>query len=697
MRILIALGALLACAPAFARPVVIEGKELVTQNSDLYAFAGDDVIITRVEEVDPSDVETEIWNIADAWHRNANGQWAFVKEVFRDRSTWAASREGVAMSATVAALSFPSGLHIFEKTAAGWVEAPLDVSPRPTGYQPRVRANTVLSLTADCGTGALLIDKSANGHWTTTATLPATSGACITSADFDGAQAIVIDGPLNAAPQGIRIFERSGSAWMQTASFPNPETAPNMLFGPALAIHKGLAVVSGTTTGPHVYRRGAAGWTHAGTLVKEDAYDNGGGYDRNLEITDSYVLGSGGNNNRRTEVGYLWRRNADQTIEHVADLVSDGSNGIFWTEISGNRVLASEFGTLWSFDLPATYTQPPVTQDDFENGASSGWVVKAGQFAVATDGATRVYRQSNLAGDFGAVLAGDYTNETVSADIRMNAFNGDDRWVGLVARYVDENNYYYVTLRNGTDQLLLKKRVDGVYSTIANIGAPTGVTPGARYRLTLECSGSLIQVYVDGVLLTRAFDKSLTHGQAGVRGYKAAADFDNFVVTPGPLTLLTSQDQHAIDGTWSLSPEGMSQTSLAGNARAVSGVKTEDQAIQAVFRVEQFAASGASWAGLMVRYTDPGNYYYVTARKEGQLSLRKLTNGAITVLGTVPFTMAPNTAVKLRLEAVGDKVRVFSNDVLLLQSAGAEIRKGQAGGVTYRAAASYSALNAWEP
>ena len=39
----------------------------------------------------------------------------------------------------------------------------------------------------------------------------------------------------------------------------------------------------------------------------------------------------------------------------------------------------------------------------------------------------------------------------------------------------------------------------------------------------------------------------------------------------------------------------------------------------------------------MTRDVDEDNYYYVTMRKTNELSLRKLTDGAITELGTVQF------------------------------------------------------------
>ena len=110
-----------------------------------------------------------------------------------------------------------------------------------------------------------------------------------------------------------------------------------------------------------------------------------------------------------------------------------------------------------------------------------------------------------------------------------------------------------------------------------------------------------------------------------------------------------------------------------------------------------FAPAGTPWVGLVARYVDNANYYYVTARKGDQLSLRKLTNGVVTVLGTVTYPVTAGGAFVLRLEAIGDRLRVYVNDELRLERAGAQVVAGKVGLATYRTTATFDAYTAYEP
>ena len=52
------------------------------------------------------------------------------------------------------------------------------------------------------------------------------------------------------------------------------------------------------------------------------------------------------------------------------------------------------------------------------------------------------------------------------------------------------------------------------------------------YRLRLESVGTLHRVYVDGNLVLEAWDDALSHGRAALLSYRAAADYDNVIVSP---------------------------------------------------------------------------------------------------------------------------------------------------------------------
>jgi hypothetical protein len=99
----------------------------------------------------------------------------------------------------------------------------------------------------------------------------------------------------------------------------------------------------------------------------------------------------------------------------------------------------------------------------------------------------------------------------------------------------------------------------------------------------------------------------------------------------------------------------------------------------------------------MARYTDASNYYYLSLRSSNELSLRKLVNGSITVLGTVPFTVTPGQPYALRLEAVGTKLRAYVNGEMLLEANDTSHASGRYGVLTYRAAATFGSYLAWAP
>jgi hypothetical protein len=352
---------------------------------------------------------------------------------------------------------------------------------------------------------------------------------------------------------------------------------------------------------------------------------------------------------------------------------------------------------LHAFELPASFDLPPVAQDDFETGNAQQWTIMPGsQFAVVGDQQTHFYRQSSLAGDAGAIYPGDLTQQHVSADIRPLAFNGRDRWVGLMTRYTDPSNYYYVTLRN-TGVLSLRRVVNGIITPLASYSMAASLQ---WHRIALESAGTYQSVYVDGNLVMYAFDSALSHGHAGIRTYRASADFDNVVVSPGPVASLAYMDRVATGGswtpTWHAAPYFSQTQADSGDARLTSGLPREDMSVQATVTFDGLSATGTPWAGLLARYVDERNYYYVTVRAN-EISLRKLTNGVITVLDHESFARQLGMPINLRLEAIGDRLRVYVDDELRLEHAGAEVVAGKAGVMTYRAAATFRSYLAIEP
>ncbi len=141
------------------------------------------------------------------------------------------------------------------------------------------------------------------------------------------------------------------------------------------------------------------------------------------------------------------------------------------------------------------------------------------------------------------------------------------------------------------------------------------------------------------------------------------------------------------------------QSSVAGTARAVIGVPTDDQSVDVRARPTTFAGTGGGdrWFGVMARYVDDSNYYYLTLRNTNTVSLRKLTNGAITVLGTYSLPVTLGTWYRLRIEAVGTQIRGYVNGFLVAEATDTTHARGAAGPITNRAAVDFDDYRAIQP
>ena len=309
----------------------------------------------------------------------------------------------------------------------------------------------------------------------------------------------------------------------------------------------------------------------------------------------------------------------------------------------------------------------------------------------------------------GFVNAVDWTNQSITADVRPNAFSGNDRWVGVFARRSNASNYYYITLRS-SNTLLLRKMVDGVVVTLGSAAMP--VVLNRNYRITLTASDGRVSAAVDGRTLIEVNDNALASGSAGLLSYRAGADFDNVVVSGGTPILMRHNEiwntgsygwTQSGTGEWWVSNQGydrLLQNSTLTGARLVTGVAlSRDQVIEAHVQADHYDAGADRWFGVLGRYVNDGNYYYLSVRSSNTLSLRKLVNGSITVLGTVPFT--PATAApgdRVRLEIIGNKVRAYANGELAVQATDAQpIASGRFGLVTYKASAWFDNFNVFEP
>jgi hypothetical protein len=709
-------GTLLCCAIAYGRVPFVEPTQVLRVAGLGLGSAdvdGDWILAVGYhrENVDPNDPDYtfDIWERIVVFHRSASGQWQMVQTLADEYLIFNSDEHpppahDLVLENGVAAFSTNSGLHVFERVSGTWVPRSVIGAPQSSPVDLEFDGVTLLASDGSCATAATAYTRQSNGSW-------AAQGELIGQPQCDeffqrrmavsGSRALVFeDGPWNSTPNDqVRVFERSGGAWLPVTTLPPPPGPPTPLdlFGPPVALRGDLALVAGN--GTHVYRRGASGFAHAGQIpLLTYFFDQPFGY--NLKIGSQFVVQTYSGPATGNDIAVM-QPNSAGGYDHVATL--GGAYDQNSVNVCGRRVVATGWG-IQVYDLPQTIAPTPAKLHDFESG-TAGWTALAGQFAVVQRGATRVYRQSSLTGDAVAVNSADLKATLVTADVRAIQFESPTRWVGLMARYLDENNLYYVTLR-GDNHVAIRKKVNGVITELASFAPPVQV--GKNYRVSFEVVGNRLRYYHNEYVIT-AYDNddSLPHGRAGLRTYRATADFDNVVITPVPLVELGGGPRYAdisyfdiVDGSWTAGGVfNVEQTTTGGNARILHGPATDDQILRVSARLNSLGsqATGSHWVGAMVRYTDPSNYYYVSLRAGNQLSLRKVVNGVITELAHVAFTVNMNQAYRLRLEAIGTKLIVYVNDEVRLQASDSSHTQGRQGLVTYRAAASFGGLETFQP
>jgi len=243
---------------------------------------------------------------------------------------------------------------------------------------------------------------------------------------------------------------------------------------------------------------------------------------------------------------------------------------------------------------------------------------------------------------------------------------------------------------------------------------------GTNWHVALQVLNRQVRVLVDGNEVMWYFDQTpIPHGSAALMGGGTAVDYDNVVVAQVGQSPIFDLEQYGWcngslvytntyivtgSGSWSceLDPNGsglniMGQTQTADIARVVvSGARIDDQVIESRVRLTNVNGSDR-WAGLIARYVDASNYYYLTMRSSNTVSLRKVVNGVAMVLGTASLPVTLNTWHDLRLDAVGNELRAFVDNKQVLQTTDTSLPVGRIGILTYKAGAEFTNFRSWQP
>jgi hypothetical protein len=289
--------------------------------------------------------------------------------------------------------------------------------------------------------------------------------------------------------------------------------------------------------------------------------------------------------------------------------------------------------------------------------------------------------------------------------------------VGAALRYIDADNYYFVSIYR--DRLAINRRLNGVDTELASTSL--GGTNNNRFHdlhFRIEKSaGSFagvdqLRASFDLVHETSASESSssLTHGSAALLTHEARADFDNLYVAPSVrygLLFMNFVDNsgrplETHGGTWTEEndewPYGVRQSDTNVFATAVGGAPIDDQRVRSYLALESFGSTNpVPWFGLIARYRDPSNYYYLSVRGSGQLQIRKVVNGVTTVLAAKDFTVIPGEYHEYELHAFGDQLHAAVDRVVIATAHDSDLPLGRHGVATYRAGVFFSSIVVDQP
>lgn len=722
MRIPLALACALAVQSAvLARPVILEESAIVANPSPAtypifageVAVGGDYALISGYRD------DNDTVHYAAMLYRRVSGVWTFDRILDRfdkayDSYTYPLN---YALKGTVAVIANATQAKLYQRTGSTWT-----LVPGGHGFVEDVETDGQRVLTGTGGSDTSfywdgeVFERDSTGAWQGTLLRGQPRGYDDEfwggPIDLDGDRAILgTPYTYDGEPQEIPIYQRAGFLnWPLLGKLQVPAGAGRL--GEHVALRGDDAIVD-ADGGAYVWRLPDLSAPVDRLQAIDSTSIDPNNFTPVLEKGPTLVCLSGYSPDRQVRVINVFRPESTGKYRHIAVLVAkNGVNLRSSYDISGTTIIAGgSDNRAHVFQLPSTFTVPAARSENFEAGAAN-WTPQAGaQFTVATSGTNHVYRQSSVAGDARALFTGaNWRDQAIEADVRPTAFSGTDRWVGLITRYQDASNFIYVTLRS-SGSVQLRRMRGGTVTELAR--APLTVTLNRLYRVRLESVGSTHRVYVDGQLLLDVDDTTAAQtGSAGLAMYRARADYDNVVVSPSPHTSIFANDfpndyyaragswKHTGTGQWQLQSGVYAQSSTAGDARALIGTPTNDQIVQASVRPIAYAAAGGTserWSGLIARYTNDSNYYYLSMRSGNTIGLRKRQSGQTTVLASAPMTVSLNTPHTLRLEVVGNQLRGYVDGKFVLQATDSSLPSGSVGLVTYRAATNFDNFDAYQP
>lgn len=274
----------------------------------------------------------------------------------------------------------------------------------------------------------------------------------------------------------------------------------------------------------------------------------------------------------------------------------------------------------------------------------------------------------------------------VDAEVSLKLISSDDDAVGVVFRYVDEDNWYRFSMDRQRSYRRLVRSVAGATSVLWQ--DTVQYTVGEANAVTIRADGQRLQGWMNGEELFDLFDAAHASGRIGFYTWgNAGAEFSDVVVTDPRRRVgnwrIVDETLSGGPSVWRAGAGALRQSSNMGGpvSEARGAVALAGQTAWSDYRITARMRSDDNDAiGLVFRYRDPGNWYRLAL--DAQRGFRRLVrceDGTLTTLWEDTDAFTVGTAFTIRLDAIGARLAGMMGDEPLFDLTDATHELGQIG------------------
>jgi len=347
--------------------------------------------------------------------------------------------------------------------------------------------------------------------------------------------------------------------------------------------------------------------------------------------------------------------------------------------------------TLFSDDFSA---------DDGQWSATDGLFISDGMLRLAVE-QSGDYRYTILPDEFDAA--------DVQVDTRKLSGPADNSF-GLIFRYQDADNFYSFEI-SSDGFFVVNKLQDGAWSTLIDWTQSSVInTRSDDNQVAMVMQDDSYSFLVNGVQVGSVKDDSFSGGQIGLiaSSYtepQVLIGFDNLLArTPGgsrkmavpdetpvqPGSVVYQDDFSTVDAGWNTESDTQIRRGvqdgeffIAVDDDLADAWATHQTALgDAIIEVTAHKTAGPDTNnyGVMCRYQDPENYYFLQLGSDGTYAISRYLNGESTMLVDWTSSNEVHTGAEanlIRAECVGETLSLYANDSLLASVMDAGLKYGQ--------------------